>query len=217
MYLTKFIRDVQKIHEAIPSPGAIFYNATAAKILRKPERKIAEDIIEKMRSGIIVDLGSGIGYLSIEIAKRAPSLQVYGIDLSRQMVKIARGHAKGVKNVQFEFGNATSLPFDDDSIDFMVSTGSLHHWKKPAKVFDECYRVLKNGREAWIYDGCADSAEQYSFHHSFILQKILESHGFTLAEYKSEIKNILGQTKFKGSYRMRQTDIWVKIVLIKYR
>ncbi|MBU4314364.1 MAG: hypothetical protein KJ821_06210, partial [Actinobacteria bacterium] len=39
MSLTKFIRDVQKIHEAIPTPGAIFYNATAAKILRKPERK----------------------------------------------------------------------------------------------------------------------------------------------------------------------------------
>jgi len=113
------------------------------KILRKPERKIAEDIIGKMRSGIIVDLGSGTGYLSIEIAKGAPSLQVYGIDLSRQMIKIARCHAKGVENAQFEFGNATSLSFGDDSIDFMVSTGSLHHWKKPAKVFDECYRVLK--------------------------------------------------------------------------
>ncbi len=37
MSLTKFIRDVQKIHEAIPTPGAIFYNATAAKIFRKPE------------------------------------------------------------------------------------------------------------------------------------------------------------------------------------
>ncbi len=71
MSLTKFIRDVQKIHEAIPGPAAIFYNATAAKILRKPERKIAEEIVEKMESGSIVDLGSGTGYLSIEIAKRA--------------------------------------------------------------------------------------------------------------------------------------------------
>jgi len=55
MSLTKFIRDVQKIHEAIPTPGAIFYNATAAKILRKPERKIARDIVEKIGSGSIVD------------------------------------------------------------------------------------------------------------------------------------------------------------------
>jgi|GEM_PF-2967007 len=62
MSLTKFIRDVQKIHEAIPTPVAIFYNATAAKILRKPERKIAGDIVKKMGSGSIVDLGSGTGY-----------------------------------------------------------------------------------------------------------------------------------------------------------
>ena len=93
----------------------------------------------------------------------------------------------------------------------------MHHWKKPAKVFDECYRVLKSGREAWIYDGCADSSGQYGFPRSFILRKILEAHGFTLAEYKSEIKNILGQTKFNRNYQMRQTDIWMKITLRKYR
>ena len=62
----------------------------------------------------------------------------------KKYMKIARGHAKGVENVQFEFGNAATLPFDDDLIDFMVSTGSLHHWKKPAKVFDECYRFKES-------------------------------------------------------------------------
>ncbi|MEA1964832.1 MAG: methyltransferase domain-containing protein [Candidatus Aerophobetes bacterium] len=217
MSLTKFIRDVQKRYEAIPTPGAIVYNATAAKILRKPERKIAEDIVEKMGSGTILDLGSGTGYLSIEIAKRATSLKVYGVDLSKGMVKIARHHAKGVENAQFEFGNVADLPFEDDSIDFIVSTGSLHHWRKSVKVFDECYRVLKSGKEAWIYDGCAEGAEQYGFPHGLILRKILEAHGFTLAEYKSEIKSLWEQTKFKGSYRMKQTDIWMKIILKKYR
>lgn len=217
MPLAKFIRDVQKINEAIPTPGAIVYNATAAKILRKPERKIANDVVKKMESGTILDLGSGTGYLSVEIAKRAPSLQVYGIDLSRQMVKIARRHAKGVENVQFEFGSVADLPFEDDSIDFVVSTGSLHHWKKPTKAFGECYRVLKISKEAWIFDGCAEAAKQYGFPRGLILRKILEAHGFTLAEYKSEIKNILEQTKFKDSYRMKQTDIWMKITLKKYR
>lgn len=217
MSLTKFIRDVQKIYEAIPTPGAIVYNATAAKILRKPKRKIANDIVKKRGSGTILDLGSGTGYLSIEIAKRAPTLQVYSIDLSRQMVKIARSHAKSVENAQFKFGNVADLPFKDDSIDFIVSTGSLHHWKKPTKVFDECYRVLKISKEAWIYDGCAEAAKQYGFPRGLILRKILEAHGFTLAEYKSEIKSILEQTKFKGSYRMKQIDIWMKITLKKYR
>jgi len=124
MSLTKFIRDIQKKHEAIPSPGAIVYNVTAAKVLRKPETKIANGVIEKMGGGTIPDLGSGTGYLSIEIAKRAPAIQVYGIDLSRQMIRIARRHARGVENAQFQFGNAADLPFEDNSIDFVISTGS---------------------------------------------------------------------------------------------
>jgi ubiquinone/menaquinone biosynthesis C-methylase UbiE len=216
MSLTKFIRDVQKIYEAIPTPGAIVYNATVAKILRKLESRIANDVVEKVESGTVLDLGSGTGYLAIEIAKKRQSLQIYGIDLSRQMVKIARRHGKGLENVRFELSNVGQLPFKDNSMDFIVSTGSLHHWNKPVKVFDECYRVLKNSKEAWIYDGCVETAEQYRFPRRLILQKILEAHGFTLAEYKSKIKSMLEQTKFKDSYAMKQTDIWMKVALKKY-
>jgi ubiquinone/menaquinone biosynthesis C-methylase UbiE len=223
MSLTKFIRDVQSRFEAIPAPAAILYDAIPAKILKKPERKIADDIVEKIKSGAIVDLGSGTGYLSIEIAKKAPRLQVYGIDLSRQMVKIARRHAQDVENVQFEFGDAAALPFEDDSIDFIVSTGSLHHWNKPAKVFDECYRVLKKDREGWIYDPCRDALKEkieqtkkeYGFWVYQILTKVTELHGFSRQEYESKIKAILDQTAFKGNYQMELTDIWMKITLKK--
>jgi len=230
MSIIKFIRDVQSRFEAVPDPAAVFYNAIARKILAKPERKIANDIVEKTKSGTILDLGSGPGYLSIEVAKRAPSLQVYGIDLSRKMVQIARHHAKGVENVQFEFGNAADLPFEDDSIDFIVSTGSLHHWKRPAKVFNECCRVLKNCGEAWIYDCCYDALKkeadkvkkQYGFYGFWIYQiltklKVTKLHGFSKEEYESKIKAILDQTRFRDSYRMELTDMWMKITLKKHR
>jgi ubiquinone/menaquinone biosynthesis C-methylase UbiE len=223
MSLTRFIKDLLRRPESIPTPGAIFYNATVAKVLRKPETKIANDIVGKMGNGTILDLGSGTGYLSIEIAKRSPSLQVYGIDLSRQMVKIARRHAKGVDNARFVFGNAAKLPFKDNSVDFIVSTGSLHHWKKPAKVFDECYHVLKTGQEAWIYDGCPDALKgqasrirsKYGFFVDRLGPRVSALHGFTREEYQTVIKGVLEQTAFKGNYQMALTDIWMKITLKK--
>lgn len=223
MSLTKFIRDVQSRFEAIPAPGAVIYNVTAARILRRPERKIVDDVVAKMNSGIMLDLGSGTGYLSIEIARRVPSLRVYGIDLSRQMVKIARGHAKGVENAQFELGNVANLPFDDDSIDFVVSTGALHHWHTPAKAFAECYRVLKNGKEAWIYDPCPEALQdgvdeakkEYGFWGYRLFTKITELHGFTKEEYEGNIKVILDRSKFKDSYQMELIDIWMKTTLKK--
>jgi len=225
MSLTRFIKDALRKPEAIPIPGAIFYNATVAKVLRKPEAKIADDVAEKMGKGIILDLGSGTGYLSIEIARRSPGLRVYGIDLGRQMVKIATRHAEGVDNARFVFGNAAKLPFKDNSIDLVVSTGASHHWKRPRMVFDECYRVLKAGREAWIYDGCpevfknrADRRklnEKYGFLISRLGYRVSTLHGFSLEEYKTVIKEMLEQTAFKGSYRMALTDIWMKITLNK--
>jgi len=225
MSLTRFIKDVLRRNELISTPFAIFYNSTAAKVLRRPETKVANDIVAKMGSGTILDLGSGTGYLVIEIAKRSPSLQVYGIDLSRQMVKIARRHAQGVDNARFVFGNAAKLPFKDNSIDLVISTGASHHWKTPRLIFDECYRVLKTGQEAWIYDGCpevfhnpADRKrvnEEYGFFVGRLGPRVSTIHGFTKEEYQTEIKNMLEQTAFKDNYQMALTDIWMKLTLKK--
>jgi len=225
MSLTRLIKDVLRKPEAIPAPGAIFYNATVTKVLRKPETRIASYIVKKMGKGTILDLGSGTGYLSIEIARRAPGLQVCGIDLSRQMVKIARRHAKGVDNARFVFGNAAKLPFKDNSIDLVVSTGASHHWKTPRLIFDECYRVLKPGREAWIYDGCPEVfknradrrkvSKKYGFLVGRLGRGVSTLHGFSMEEYQTVIKDMLEQTPFKGSYQMALTDIWMKITLKK--
>lgn len=219
--LMKFMRN--RMPEAIPAPGAIIYNAIPAKILRKPEGKIASDVIEHVESGTIIDLGSGTGYLAIEIAKMAPKLKVHGIDLSKEMIRIARRHGKGIKNVHFELGNAAELPFENESIDFIVSTGSLHHWRRPAKVFDECYRVLKNDKEAWIYDGCSGLPKEqadkiireYGFLRYMFSKQISKLHGFTFEEYRNRVACVLDKTTFRGSYQMEPTDIWMKVTLRK--
>jgi ubiquinone/menaquinone biosynthesis C-methylase UbiE len=225
MSLTRFIKDLLRKPESIPTPGAIFYNATVAKVLRKPETKIANDIVAKMRTGTVLDLGSGTGYLTVRIAGRAPSLRVYGIDLSRQMVRIARRHAEGIDNARFVFGNAARLPFKNNSIDLVVSTAASHHWKTPRLVFDECYRVLKTGGEAWIYDGCpevfSDPAnrrklnKEYGFLIGQLGYRVSTLHGFSREEYQSVIRDMLEQTAFKGNYQMALTDIWMKITLRK--
>jgi ubiquinone/menaquinone biosynthesis C-methylase UbiE len=223
MAVTKSIRNI--FPEAIPLPGAIIYNAIPARFLKEPERQIALDVIAKIESGNLVDLGSGTGYLSIEIAKRAPKLKVYGIDLSKAMVKIATKHAKNVKNVRFIFCNAAELPFEDNSIDFIVSTGSLHHWKNPARVLNESHRVLKKDKEAWIYDGCPDAVEgevgklikKYGPLRLRILRRLMAIHGFRKQEYETKIKSILEQTKFKDSYKMEPKDFWMRIVARKHK
>jgi ubiquinone/menaquinone biosynthesis C-methylase UbiE len=218
---------VLKEREAMPAPDAIVYNATVSRVLRKPEAKIANDVVAKMGSGTILDLGSGPGHLLIDIAGKTSSLQLYGVDLGRQMINMARRHAKGIENVQFVFGNAAHLPFKDDSVNLIISTGALHHWKSPDMVFDECYRVLKTGSEAWIYDGCpdvfSDRAHRERLKREYgclicrIGPKVAELNGFPRQEYETRIKNILDRSGFKDSHQMELTDIWMKITLKKQR
>jgi len=225
MSLTSFIRDLQRIPERIPGPGAVLYNAVPARLLKKPELKLALMIAGKVRRGTIVDLGSGTGYLSIEIARNAPDVTVYGIDLSRKMVDIARRHSGGIENVRFELANAARLPFDDGSVDFVVSTGSLHHWKRPVEVFNECHRVLKEGGEGWIFDGYPDflreqaerSITEYGWWHCKLWSLVLRFHGFTDEEYRTRIRRILDQTMFKDCHGMEPVDMWMKISLRKGR
>jgi ubiquinone/menaquinone biosynthesis C-methylase UbiE len=225
MALTKFIKDLLRKPEAIPTPGAMLYGATVTMVLRKPEAKIASEIAEKVKGGIILDLGSGPGFLSTEIARKAPGSRVCGIDLGRQMVKIAARHARGIGNVQFVFGNASRLPFRGDSIDLAVSTGVFHHLKSPRLVFEECHRVLKAGGEAWIYDGYPEVfrtpadrknlGQEYGFFVRHLGSTVSAIHGFTREEYETDIKSMLEQTGFKDSYDMAPTDIWMKITLRK--
>jgi len=223
MVITKFIKDIQVILEAIPTLGAIFYNAFVKKILSKSELEIAQNIIKEIDEGVLIDVGSGTGFLSIQIAKRAPKLMIYGIDLSKKMIEIASGKGREFENVKFKLANAIDLPFKDNSIDFIVSTGSFHHWKHPIKVFNECYRVLKDNAMAWIYDGCYNPPYEeilklkrmYGSFQYQILTRIQKLHGFDWGIYNTKIKTLLERTKFKNNFQMILTDGWMKLDLKK--
>jgi ubiquinone/menaquinone biosynthesis C-methylase UbiE len=222
--IIKFIKNIQIRLEAIPNPGAIFYNAIIKRILGKSELQIAKNVIQNIDKGVLIDIGSGTGFLSIEIAKGAPNLIVYGIDLSSKMVEIASGNARGLKNVMFKLANAVNLPFNNNSIDFIVSTGSFHHWKHPLKVFNECYRVLKANQEAWIYDGCYNPPNdeifrlkrKYGVFKYLFFSQIQKLHGFQWKVYNTKIKRLLERTKFKKNFQMILTDGWMKLILEKF-
>ncbi|MDD1751518.1 MAG: class I SAM-dependent methyltransferase, partial [Methanotrichaceae archaeon] len=74
---------------------------------------------------------------------------------SDAMIKIAERSAikTGVsRRLEFKVGSVYSLPYENDFFDMVVSTLSFHHWNEPIIGLNEIYRVLKHGKECWIYD-----------------------------------------------------------------
>ena len=143
------------IPERIPWFAARLYDRIARTAIETYYSEVAEDVTARITRGLVLDVGTGPGYLSIEIAKRAPRITLVGIDSSKAMAQIAQTNAQreGLSDrVRFVKCDGTRLNFEDDSCDMVISTGSLHAWKKPVLVINECFRVLKPGREAWLLD-----------------------------------------------------------------
>ena len=141
--------------ERIPCVLASSYEKATRMVIHSYYSQVAEEISANLSGGIILDIGTGPGYLPIEIAKRSSKVRIIGIDLSRKLVEIARSNAvkAGLSDrLKFQHGNAGRLGFEDSAFDMVISTGMLHSLREPVKVIQEIYRVLKAGKEAWIFD-----------------------------------------------------------------
>jgi ubiquinone/menaquinone biosynthesis C-methylase UbiE len=141
--------------ERIPGVLASAYEKATRMVIDSYYRCVAEEVVDHLADGIILDLGTGPGYLPIEIVKRSSDIHIFGVDLSRKLIQMARANAAKAgfaDRLNFQSGNAGQLEFDDASFDLVISTGMLHSLKEPVKVLHEIYRVLKANREAWIFD-----------------------------------------------------------------
>jgi len=141
--------------ERIPGVLASSYEKATRLVIDSYYSHVAQEIVVHLEKGTILDLGTGPGYLPIEIANRSSNIRIVGVDLSRKLIEMARLNAAraGLSDrLKFQLGNAGRLNFEDSAFDMVMSTGMLHSLKAPVKVLKEIYRVLKKDGEAWIYD-----------------------------------------------------------------
>lgn len=190
-------------------------------------RKVAEEILSSFKKGLILDLGTGPGYLPIEIAKRSTDIKIVGIDLSRNLIQMARQNALSSgfgDRLDFQVGNSAKLRFDDATFDMVLSTGMLHSLRDPVKVFREIFRVLKRGGEAWIYDPAkvASYIDRNKWKASLTIRerfylgifKLLGLHKPIATYHRNQVIPIIEAAKFK-TYWVEEKDNEIRIKLRK--
>jgi len=133
---------------------AAVYEWIAAPGLARFHRGVATEAASFLARGRVLDVGTGPAHLLVALARLNPDLELVGLDLSRQMLRIARrvvARAPGMRAALVR-GDVEALPFADQTFDLVVSTSSLHHWRNPARGIRECFRVTAPGGQCWICD-----------------------------------------------------------------
>jgi SAM-dependent methyltransferase len=110
-------------------------------------------VLEKMRlapTDNVLDLGCGAGWLSRRISKLVPEGRVVGMDLSDEMIRVARRASVDHDNILFVAGEVSGIPWEPNFFNHAVSVESAYYWPNPAVGAKEIYRVLRPGGAAWI-------------------------------------------------------------------
>lgn len=95
------------------------------------------------------DVGSGSGRWDTFLAPKVGHLHC--VEPSSEAMEVARIRLDGMDNVTFHLVGVDALPFEDDSMDFGVSLGVLHHVPNTAAALKACARPLKPGAPFLVY------------------------------------------------------------------
>jgi len=167
-------------------------------------RRVATEIPPQAR---VLEVAPGPGYFAVELAKLGRN-QVTGLDISRTFVEIARRHAfeAGVK-VDFRQGDAATMPFEDESFDFLLCRAAFKNFTQPQRALQEMYRALKPGGRALVIDLRKDASKESIYEavermhvgavNAFITKLTFRFMLLKRAYTKAEFEQLLEQTKFE--------------------
>jgi len=188
-------RKIQQLSElGIPGPAAKIYEKIASRLIIKLHELAVKRLSLKEGLNYVLDTGCGAGHLlSKLLASRGALIYAVGLDVSPEMVRLARrrllnSERGGVSDVVA--GDATCLPFRNNSFHVIVSTGVLHHINEPGKFFSEIWRVLREGSSAHVFEFSPDTpwseikeASKMLGASPLLLKAISSMHGIPRKEY----------------------------------
>ena len=95
---------------------------------------------------MILDLGSGSGYLTIPAAQMIDGF-VYALDIDHKMLDVleSKTAAANISNIKLVQGRTDSIPLPDDSIDIVLASLILHEVQPLSETIQQIKRVLKKG------------------------------------------------------------------------
>jgi SAM-dependent methyltransferase len=138
-------------------PMSAFYSHLAS-LIQPAYIEISRDADIPADARNVLDIGGGDGRLAVVLANQYPGLpDITTADVAGAMAELARKRieAAGLSaRARSDVQDVHRLTYDDGAFDFIISFGSMHHWRDTAAGLSELDRVLAPGGRMVIGDGC---------------------------------------------------------------
>lgn len=120
------------------------FPAAEMEILKKQTMNV---VLQHAKGKTILDLGCGVGSVTLQMARMNPESKVTGVDLLEKTMEQCRLNAIGydVKNVFFKAASAYELPFAEGEFEIVTCFFMLHHLEDIPKALSEVKRVIARG------------------------------------------------------------------------
>lgn len=154
---------------------------------------VAKDIVEhfELKSGDrVLDVGCAKGFLVKDLMAVCPGLEVFGLDISEYALKHCEPEVVG----RLHLGNATKLPFPDDSFECVISINTIHNLRREDVLvaLKEIQRVSK-GNKSFVQVDSYYTPEEKEIFESWVLTA--EFH-----DYPEGWGQLFQEAGYKGDY-----------------
>jgi ubiquinone/menaquinone biosynthesis C-methylase UbiE len=103
----------------------------------------------------VLDVGTGTAQIPVELCRRYPSAEVVAVDLSSEMLVVARENVQKARlesRIQVESQNGRQMTYADGMFPAVMSNSILHHIPEPADAIAEMVRVAAVGGLLFVRD-----------------------------------------------------------------
>jgi len=216
----------------LPRFGARIYDRfLSVEPIQSRIAEIAHDLVSRTKSGKLLDVGTGPGRLLGEINRLNPDLELFGLDISASMMRLARNNLQNIR-ADLRVGSIRHTDFESDFFDAITSVGSFYLWDYPEESLEEIFRILKKGTSAYLFEVYKD-IDETEYRNAlrknlrqlnwvrrlvgpFALRKSLKM------SYRTEdFAKIIDKTSFARNYSVEKIELsgipmWTRITLKKY-
>ena len=189
-----------KVAEAAASFDAELHKDTYAEV-HADDAQLTRllSFMSQTRQQVVLDLGTGAGYVAIAIASKDLTCRVVGVDIAAKAITRNQEHVSlhGLSNLAFLIYDGVRLPFGDDQFETVVCRYAFHHLPRPEISLEELRRTVRKGGRLLLADAIRNDDDDVDFincfqekrrdghirmHRQAELIGMINRHGFKLVE-----------------------------------